>query len=94
MRSSMKKAAALALSACLLMGSAQAVKASDFSDLKSNHWAYSYIDKAAQAGLVSGMGEGKFGPESKLSNAQFITMVCNLLYEDKVNSFPSGAGSS
>lgn len=94
MRSSMKKAAALALSACLLVGSAQAVKASDFSDLKSNHWAYSYIDKAAGDGLVSGMGNGKFGPEEKLSNAQFITMVCNLLYEDNVKSFPSGSGAN
>lgn len=94
MRSSMKKAAALALGACLLVGSAQAVKASDFTDLKSNHWAYSYIDKAAQAGLVSGVGEGKFDPESKLSNAQFITMVCNLLYEDNVKSFPAGSGSN
>lgn len=90
----MKKAAALALSACLLMGSAQAVKASDFTDLKSNHWAYSYIDKAAGDGLVSGMGNGKFGPEEKLSNAQFITMVCNLLYEDNVKSFPAGSGSN
>jgi len=94
MRSRRKKAAALALGACLLIGSAQAVKASDFTDLKSNHWAYSYIDKAAGAGLVSGMGNGKFGPEEKLSNAQFITMVCNLLYEDNVKSFPSGSGSS
>lgn len=62
------------------------VCAATFTDVPSTYWGYSYITKAANNGLVSGIGNNQYGPEQKLSNAQFVTMVCNLFYSNQVKA--------
>ena len=46
-----------------------------FTDVPENHWANPYVVKAAELGLVSGYGDGRYGPSDKLTYEQAITMV-------------------
>ena len=84
MKAGFRRTIALALGLCALTIPASA--ASTFSDVPSTYWGYSYITEAASKGLVSGIGNGQYGPEQKLSNAQFVTMVCNMFYSDLVKA--------
>jgi len=47
---------------------------SAFSDCRG-HWAESYIAKAAEAGLVNGMGGGLYKPDTNMTRAQFVTIL-------------------
>lgn len=49
-----------------------------FSDT-AGHWANEYIKKAADNGLINGVGNGKFEPDRTVSNAEWATMICNLM---------------
>ena len=51
-----------------------------FSDVGPNHWAYTYVEQAAQMGFVSGVTETTFGPDATVTNAQFLTMVTRAFY--------------
>lgn len=48
---------------------------SDFSDVKSNHWASGYISAAVSAGYVEGYENGTFKPEANISRAEAVTML-------------------
>ena len=84
MKAGFRRAIALSLGLCALTIPASA--AATFTDVPSTYWGYSYITKAANNGLVSGIGNNQYGPEQKLSNAQFVTMVCNLFYSNQVKA--------
>ena len=81
MKRLLKTAAALLLGASMLITGALAANTS-FSDVPSSHWAYSYVTRAAQEGLVSGMGDGTYGENQKLNIGQFAVMLCGLLYPE------------
>ena len=85
MKSGLKRTLALAVGLCTLSLPVSAATTA-FSDVPSTYWGYSYITEAASKGLVSGIGNGKYGPEDTLSNSQFITMVCNMFYSDLVKA--------
>ena len=55
----MKKALLLLLALCCLTLPAQAV---GFYDVPSDHWAAGTIQQAAEAGVISGYGDGSFQP--------------------------------
>lgn len=57
--------------------SASAVK---FTDVPTNHWAYSAIQLAATRGVVSGYTDGTFLPSANVTNAQFIVMLSRSFY--------------
>ena len=46
-----------------------------FDDVAPNHWAADYIAYCAENGLVNGYGNGKFGPEDKLTGYQWAKML-------------------
>ena len=46
----------------------------DFDDT-IEHWAREYIGRLAARGIVTGMGDGLFEPDSNLTRAQFLTML-------------------
>ena len=50
---------------------------SKFSDVPSNHWATSYINKMSEGGLIKGYGNGKYGPEDKLTIGQMAKLICS-----------------
>jgi len=58
-------------------GAASTVKAAgtQFSDVKSNHWAYSAVQKAVAKGYVDGYTNGTFKPDTSVSRAEFVKMV-------------------
>jgi hypothetical protein len=49
----------------------------DFTDVPPTHWAYNYVMAAKQAGIISGYGDGRFGPEDLVTRAQIGKMVTN-----------------
>lgn len=77
------------LCAALLVGAlVPTVSAASFSDV-SGHWAASYIETCAGLGIVDGVGGGKFDPEGKVTNAQFIKMLCAAFYSMEEQTFES-----
>nr|WP_172246121.1 S-layer homology domain-containing protein [Saccharibacillus endophyticus] len=58
-------------------GAASTVKAAgtQFSDVKSSHWAYSAVQKAVAKGYVDGYTNGTFKPDTSVSRAEFVKMV-------------------
>lgn len=83
MKAGLRRTIALALGVCTLSINTFAATTS-FTDVPRDYWGYSFITRAATENLVSGMGDNQYGPEETLSNAHFITMVCNLFYKDAV----------
>ncbi len=64
-------AAALALGLAAPAGAAPGV----YPDLPESHWAYSYMDRAAQLKLLLGVGEGRMAPDQELTWAQCLTIA-------------------
>lgn len=46
-----------------------------FSDIKDNHWAYSYVENLNSTGIISGYPDGTFKPENTVTREEFIKMV-------------------
>lgn len=68
---------------------------SGFVDVDSvNHWAKGYISIGVSNGFINGMGDGTFHPDDKVTYAQMIKMIVNLLgYESQANAnggYPNG----
>ncbi len=68
--------------------------ATAFSDVAADHWASGSINLAYQSGVVKGMGDGTFAPESEVLYEQFVKMlVAALGYEPQVETlggYPTG----
>lgn len=50
-----------------------------FSDVSGSHWAAPYINLAYEEGLVSGYGDGTFGPDDPVTVGQAVTVALHLL---------------
>lgn len=85
------RSALLALTAGLcLTVPALAAEAPAFSDVPEDHWAYSYVQRAALAGVVNGTGGGQFSPDKPLTLAEFTAMVLRGVYGEEPEH--TGAG--
>ena len=66
-----KQRAALALATIMMVSIIVSVFAANtsptFTDVPTNHWAYSYVERAAEHGWVNGVGNGKFGAENQIT---------------------------
>jgi len=51
-------------------------KTNGFTDVSEKHWAYKYITDMTNRGLLSGYGNGKFGPDDTITRGQFATIMC------------------
>lgn len=73
------RAQAAKILAYVMLGadSAEALSAAtaSFSDVPTSHWACKYVEYCAQQGIVAGIGNGKFGPDSKLTGFAFGKML-------------------
>lgn len=49
-----------------------------FIDIPSGHWAANDVIRLADAELVNGMGEGRFGPDNPMTRGQFVTILGRL----------------
>nr|WP_240903786.1 S-layer homology domain-containing protein [Chengkuizengella sediminis] len=46
-----------------------------FTDVDKEHWSYPYIEAASKAGIIHGVGNGRFNPTGNITYEQFIKMV-------------------
>lgn len=89
-----KKALSLALALALSIGLAiPALAASTFSDVPENNWAYPYIEKAAENGWISGYTDGRFGPNDKVTYAQFCVMLIGAFFPEQLEEYNGPADS-
>ena len=79
----------MVLALCLLISaspSASAYRISDFADMPTSHWAYTYVRTCARAGIIQGVSGNAFAPESTLTAEQFITLTGRACFEDQVRA--------
>ncbi|WP_244562709.1 S-layer homology domain-containing protein [Paenibacillus uliginis] len=50
-----------------------------FSDVKSTHWAASAITKGVSTGYVDGYTNGTFKPDASVTRAEFVKMVVSAM---------------
>ena len=89
----MKKLLSLLLSLTVIMSlSVPAFAAGpSFLDVSQNHWAYQFVEQAANNGWVAGVGDGKFNPNGKVTGAEWYTMVIRAFFPDKIpDEAPAG----
>ena len=69
--------AAIAAAALLALTlSAQPALAKSFPDVEQDQWYYGAVDKASDAGYVTGYKTGTFGPTDTLTRAQAAVIIC------------------
>lgn len=77
-----------------LDAAAKAGTGTAFSDVPSSHWASGYVAMASGLGIVTGYGNGKFGPSDLVTYDQAVTMVVRAMGYDplakKLGGFPAG----
>ena len=69
--------AEMAVILCNMLGEAEnlTTDGSIFTDVPAEHWANPYVVKTAELGLVTGYGDGRFGPADDVTYEQAVTMV-------------------
>ena len=50
-----------------------------FTDLQKDHWAYEVIQKAAEAGWISGYPDGSFRPDQPITRAEVVAITNRML---------------
>ncbi len=48
-----------------------------FSDVPANEWYYNYVNWGYENGIVNGMGDNIFSPNSNITREQMTVMLCN-----------------
>lgn len=79
----------VAVSVFLMNTSVQAAKA--FPDVAPGSWYYGYVTAVADAGYITGYGDGRFGPTDNLTRGQFATILYRMEGSSAVefkNTFP------
>ncbi|MGF7035137.1 spore germination protein YaaH [Paenibacillus mucilaginosus] len=57
----------------------EGIPAAGFTDVAASHWAYQDISTARSAGLIDGVGGGRFDPEAPLTREQLSAMLVRAL---------------
>ena len=50
-----------------------------FTDVPASHWAYEAVETAATAGMIDGVGDGTFQPDTEISAPQAVKVLVSLL---------------
>lgn len=65
-----------------------------FTDVPAGYWGAGYINMAQQMGIINGYGDGRFGPDDKVTGVQTLKMlVCALGYQvlaEQNGGYPNG----
>lgn len=84
-----KQRAALALATIMMVSIIVSVFAANtsptFTDVPTNHWAYSYVERAAEHGWVNGVGNGKFGAENQITYSEMSVLLMRAFYPDTLS---------
>lgn len=82
MKQNMKKISSIILSVCLIMSLSVTAFAASFSDVPETHWSHTAVETAVERNLVNGYGNGLYGPDDTVSNAEWSQMIANLIITD------------
>lgn len=58
-----------------------------FTDVPKSYWGYTYIENAVEKDWLSGMGDGTFQPEGRVTVAQLSTMLTKAYFQDKLDAY-------
>ena len=72
-----------------------AAAGSAFTDVPTGNWAYSFVQRAADQSWVSGVGGGRYAPNSHVTYGQFAVMLGNAIYPSDMaaQARPDSGGS-
>ena len=59
--------------------SAAASKTMIFNDVPQSHWAYKYINKLAEKGMIDGVGNDNFAPDNSITREAFVKLIISCL---------------
>lgn len=59
-----------------------------FTDVNASSWYYSYVSRAAAAGIVNGTGNGSFAPDNNVSRQDAVLMIYRAM--NLKNQLPAG----
>lgn len=81
MKQPMKKLLSLALASSMVLGMATTAQAAfqDFTDVKG-HWAEATLQQAYEDGILQGSSTTTMAPNSSLTTAQAVTILCRVLH--------------
>ncbi len=65
----------------------KAKKSANFTDVPADHWAEAAINYAAEAGIVNGIGDNKFGLGRKVNTQSYLTMLLRVLGYNDANVY-------
>ena len=71
----MKKIISILLSLILVFSMSISIYAKSFSDLPSDHWAFSYVNTLVADGTINGFEDGTFRPAGTVTRAEFVKMI-------------------
>ena len=72
----MKKTIAVILTLSVMLGIIfQIALAKEFSDMPASHWAFQYVDKLSNEGVINGYEDGSFRPSKEVTRAEFIKLI-------------------
>lgn len=60
-----------------------AARTAEYTDLPSGHWAYQYIMRCVELGILNGTGNGQMQPDMTLDWGQYLTMCCRVLARER-----------
>lgn len=55
-----------------------------FSDVQKEHWAFDYVEKLYALGAVKGDENGNFNPDAKITRAEFVKLLVEILNLDNM----------
>lgn len=71
----MKKMIGLALSCLIVLSSTAAVYGAEYTDIKSNHWAYEAVKAVSDQAIIKGYPDKSFKPNHTVTYGEFIKMA-------------------
>lgn len=84
-----KKAIAFVLAVAMLVGVLMVNHATTirFVDVPDGQWYTEPINRLAEAGVVSGVGQNKFEPGREVANAEMVKMLVNAFFRNEFNAY-------
>lgn len=84
-----KKAIAFVLAVAMLVGVLMVNHATTirFVDVPDGQWYSEPINRLAEAGVVSGVGQNKFEPGREVANAEMVKMLVNAFFRNEFNAY-------
>ena len=71
-----KRILSLIIASVMVFGIFSTVSADkSFTDMKSSHWAWSYVQTLVKDGTINGYTDGSFRPEANVTRAEFVKMI-------------------